>query len=150
MAEKNIPLVTTLSVSLGIADMKGLPEHMMRKAKALGDASKHSFALAHQYGILVALGTDYSNSPNTPFAEIGKEFFSLTRCGYSNMEAIKAGTINGAYLMKSDDKFGSLEVGKLADLVVVDGDPSKDIMLLANAKNVRLVMIGGQIKKNTL
>ena len=150
MAEKNIPLVTTLSVSLGIADMKGLPEHMMRKAKALGDASKHSFALAHQYGILVALGTDYSNSPNTPFAEIGKEFFSLTRCGYSNMEAIKAGTINGAYLMKSDDKFGSLEAGKLADLVVVDGDPSNDIMLLANAKNVRLVMIGGQIKKNTL
>lgn len=150
MAEKNISLVTTLSVSLGIADMEGLPEHMMRKAKALGDASKHSFALAHQYGILVALGTDYSNSPNTPFAEIGKEFFSLTRCGYSNMEAIKAGTINGAYLMKSDNKFGSLEVGKLADLVVVDGDPSKDIMLLANAKNVRLVMIGGQIKKNTL
>lgn len=55
-----------------------------------------------------------------------------------------------AYLMKSDDKFGSLEAGKLADLVVVDGDPSNDIMLLANAKNVRLVMIGGQIKKNTL
>ena len=150
MAEKNISLVTTLSVSLGIADMEGLPEHMMRKAKALGDASKHSFALAHQYGILVALGTDYSNSPNTPFAEIGKEFFSLTRCGYSNMEAIKAGTINGAYLMKSDNKFGSLEAGKLADLVVVDGDPSNDIMLLANADHVRLVMIGGEIKKNTL
>ena len=95
MAEKNIPLVTTLSVSLGIADMTGLPDYMMRKAKKLGDASKHSFALAHQYGIRVALGTDYSNSPNTPFKEIGKEFYSLTRCGYSNMEAIKAGTING-------------------------------------------------------
>ena len=63
------------------------------------------------------------------------------------MEAIKAGTINGAYLMKSDDKFGSLEAGKLA---VVDGDPSEDIMLLANADHVRLVMIGGEIKKNTL
>lgn len=150
MAEKNIPLVTTLSVSLGLADMKGLPDYMTKKAKALGDASKHSFALAHQYGIRVALGTDYSNSPNTPFHEIGKEFYSLTRCGYTNMEAIKAGTINGAYLMKSDDKFGSLEAGKLADLVVVDGDPSEDIMLLANADHVRLVMIGGEIKKNTL
>lgn len=49
-----------------------------------------------------------------------------------------------------DDKFGSLEAGKLADLVVVDGDPSEDIMLLANADHVRLVMIGGEIKKNTL
>ena len=150
MAEKDIPLVTTLSVSLGIADMKGLPEYMMKKAKALGNASKHSFELAHQYGIRVALGTDYSNSPNTPYHEIGKEFYSLTRCGYSNMEAIKAGTINGAYLMKSDDKLGSLEAGKLADLVVINGDPSKDIMLLADADNVRLVMIGGEIKKNTL
>lgn len=50
---------------------------MTKKAKALGDASKHSFVLAHQYGIRVALGTDYSNSPNTPFHEIGKEFYSL-------------------------------------------------------------------------
>lgn len=150
MAEKNIPLVTTLSVSLGIADMDGLPEHMMRKAKALGDASKHSFELAHRYNIKVALGTDYSNSPNTPYREIGKEFYSLTRCGYTNMEAIKAGTINGAYLMKSDDKFGSLEAGKLADLVIVDKNPLDDIMLLANADNVKLVMIGGKIVKNML
>lgn len=150
MAEKNIPLVTTLSVSLGLADMTGLPDYMMRKAKKLGDASKHSFALAHQYGIRVALGTDYSNSPNTPFKEIGKEFYSLTRCGYSNMEAIKAGTINGAYLMKSADKFGSLEAGKLADLVIVNGNPLEDIKLLADADNIGLVMIGGDVKKNIL
>lgn len=45
MAEKNIPLVTTLSVSLGLADMKGLPDYMTKKAKALGDASKHSLHL---------------------------------------------------------------------------------------------------------
>ncbi len=148
MAEKEIPLVTTLSVSLGLADMKGLPEHMMRKAAKLGDASKHSFELAHQYGIRVALGTDYSNSPNTPFREIGKEFYSLTRCGYSNMEAIKAGTIHGACLMKSDTQFGSLTAGKLADLVVVKGNPLEDIRLLADADKISLVMIGGSIKKN--
>ena len=74
MAEKNIPLVTTLSVSLGLADMKGLPDFMTKKAKALGDASKHSFVLAHQYGIRVALGTDYSNSPNTRFMKSEKNF----------------------------------------------------------------------------
>ncbi|MBQ8637727.1 MAG: amidohydrolase family protein [Lachnospiraceae bacterium] len=150
MAEKNIPLVTTLSVSLGIADMKGLPEHMMKKAAKLGDSSKRSFELAHRYGIRVALGTDYSNSPNTPFREIGKEFYSLTRCGYSNMEAIKAGTINGAYLMKSDHEFGSVEAGKLADLVIVKGNPLEDIMLLAHADHIGMVMIGGDVKKNCL
>lgn len=150
MAEKKIPLVTTLSVSLGLADMKGLPEHMMRKAAKLGDASKHSFELAHRYGIRVALGTDYSNSPNTPFSQIGKEFYSLTRCGYTNMEAIKAGTINGAFLMKSEKEFGSLEAGKLADLVVVKGNPLEDILLLADADNIDYVMIGGKAVKNRL
>lgn len=150
MAERDIPLVTTLSVSLGLSDMKGLPEHMMRKAAKLGDASKHSFELAHRYGIRVALGTDYSNSPNTPFRRIGKEFYSLTRCGYSNMEAIKAGTINGAFLMKSEKQFGSLEAGKLADLVVVKGNPLEDILLLADADNVDFVMIGGRAVKNRL
>lgn len=150
MAEKDIPLVTTLSVSLGIADMKGLPDYMMKKAAKLGNASKHSFELAHQYGIRVALGTDYSNSKNTPFRHIGKEFYSLTRCGYSNMEAIKAGTINGAYLMKSDHEFGTVEAGKLADLVIVKGNPLEDIMLLADAENIALVMIGGEIKKNQI
>lgn len=150
MAEKNIPLVTTLSVSLGLADMKGLPEHMRRKAKALGDASKHSFELAHRYNIKVALGTDYSNSPNTPYREIGKEFYSLTRCGYSNMEAIKAGTANGAYLMKASDSFGTLEAGKLADLVIVKGNPLEDIKLLANADNIAFVMIGGDVKKDKI
>lgn len=148
MAEKDIPLVTTLSVSLGLSDMKGLPEHMMKKAAKLGNASKHSFELAHRYGIRVALGTDYSNSPNTPFRQIGKEFYSLTRCGYSNMEAIKAGTINGAFLMKSEQEIGSLEAGKLADLVVVKGNPLEDILLLADADNISLVMIGGRTVKN--
>ncbi len=150
MAEKDIPLVTTLSVSLGLSDMQGLPDYMMKKAAKLGDSSKYSFELAHRYGIRVALGTDYSNSKNTPFSKIGKEFYSLTRCGYSNMEAIKAGTINGAYLMKSDHEFGTVEPGKLADLVIVKGNPLNDILLLAESDNIGLVMIGGDVKKNQL
>lgn len=71
-------------------------------------------------------------------------------CGIPIWKPIKAGTINGAVFEMSVISSGSLEAGKLADLVVVDGDPSEDIMLLANADHVRLVMIGGEIKKNTL
>ncbi|MGN1018796.1 MAG: amidohydrolase family protein [Aristaeellaceae bacterium] len=150
MRERNVPLVTTLSVSLGLAEMKGLPEHMMRKARALEGCSMRSFQMAHAYGITVALGTDYSNSPNTPFLEIGKEFYSLTRCGYTPMEAIKAGTTNGALLMKKQDQFGRLEAGMLADIVLVDGNPLDDIRLLAHADHVKLVLIGGKVQKNTL
>lgn len=147
MKEKNIPLVTTLSVALGIADMKNLPDFMMKKAVSVKESAMHSFQMAHEAGIRVALGTDYSNSRNTPFKQIGKEFYSLTRCGYTPMEAIKAGTINGAYLMRKDREIGSLEVGKLADLVVVDGNPLEDICCLSDADHVKVVMIGGNVVK---
>lgn len=147
MKEKDIPLVTTLSVALGIADMKNLPDFMMKKAVSVKESAMRSFRMAHEAGIRVALGTDYSNTPNTPFEHIGKEFYSLTRCGYTPMEAIKAGTINGAFLMRKDKEIGTLEEGKLADLVIVDGNPLEDILVLADAANVKLVMIGGKILK---
>ncbi len=147
MKERNVPLVTTLSVALGLSDMQGLPPHMMRKAQGVKEAAMRSFRMAHEYGITVALGTDYSNSPNTPFSEIGREFYSLTRCGYSPMEAIRAGTVNGAKLMRREKDIGTVEAGKLADLVLVQGNPLKDIQVLAHADNVQLVMIGGKIQK---
>jgi imidazolonepropionase-like amidohydrolase len=150
MQEGDVSLVTTLTIALGIADMKNLPDFMMKKAQGIREACLRSYELAHRAGIRVALGTDFSNSANTAYWEIGKEFNALTRCGFSPMEAIKAGTINGAYLMKSDSQFGSLEKGKLADLVVVHGDPLKDITLLGSADNIKLVMIGGEVRKNLI
>ena len=68
MKENGVPLVTTLAVALGLSDMKGLPDYMMEKAKKIRGCSMNSFRLAHDYGLTVALGTDYSNSPNTPFS----------------------------------------------------------------------------------
>ena len=147
MKENHIPLVTTLSVALGLADMKDLPPHMIRKAQGIKEAAMRSFRLARQYGITVALGTDYSNSPNTPYSEIGREFYSLTRCGYMPMEAVKAGTVNGAKLMRREREIGTVEAGKLADLVLVQGNPLSDILTLAHADNVKLVLIGGRIQK---
>ncbi len=147
MKERNVPLVTTLSVALGLADMKDLPPHIMRKAQGVKEAAMRSFRMAREYGITVALGTDYSNSPNTPYSEIGREFYSLTRCGYTPMEAVKAGTVNGAKLMRRDHEIGTVEAGKLADLVLVKGNPLEDIQILAHADNVQMVLIGGKIQK---
>ena len=147
MKEKDIPLVTTLRVALGLADMKNLPDFMMKKAVSVKECAMNSFRMAHEAGIRVALGTDYSNTGNTPFKHIGKEFYSLTHCGYTPMEAIKAGTINGAYLMRKEREIGTLEAGKLADLVIVNGNPLEDILVLADADNISTVMIGGKIVK---
>ena len=65
------------------------------------------------------------------------------------MEAIRAATVNAAHLLLNEEETGSLEKGKLADLVIVDGDPLADIEVLTNAAHVKLVMLGGKVEKNT-
>lgn len=147
MKDLDATLVSTLSVSLGISEYRNLPDHMVKKAKNIREHCLRSYHMAHEAKIRVALGTDYSNSENTPFAEIGHEFYALTQCGYTPMEAIKAGTINGAYLMHADDRTGSIKAGKSADLVVVSGNPLEDIQILGCKDNIRMVLIGGKIKK---
>lgn len=150
MAEKNIPLVSTLSVSLGVANIPGLPDWMHEKALLCAENNKKTIAMARKAGIRIALGTDFSNSKNTPYLENGKEFEAMVRGGMTPMESIKAGTIHAAYVMRMDDQIGSLEAGKLADVVVVDGDPLSDIFCLTHADHVKMVIKNGRIEKNTL
>lgn len=150
MAEKNIPLTSTLTVSLGVANMPGLPAWMHEKAVNCAENNKKTIAMARKAGIRIALGTDFSNSPNTPYTENGREFEAMVRGGMTPMESIKAGTINAAYAMRMDDQIGSLEAGKLADVVIVDGNPLEDIFCLAHADHVKMVIKDGKIEKNTL
>lgn len=150
MAEKKVPLVSTLSVSLGVANMPGLPDWMHEKAVNCAEANKKTIAMARKAGIKIALGTDFSNSKNTPYLENGREFEAMVRAGMTPMEAVKAGTINAAEVMGMGDETGSLAAGKLADVVIVDGDPIADIFCLTSASHVKLVIKDGKIEKNTL
>ena len=150
MAEKKVPLVSTLSVSLGVANMPGLPDWMQEKANLCAEANKKTIAMARKAGVKIALGTDFSNSKNTPYLENGREFEAMVRGGLTPMESIQAGTINAAEVMQMGDELGSLEAGKLADVVIVDGDPLSDIFCLTHAAHVKLVIKDGKIEKNTL
>lgn len=150
MKEMDATLVTTLSVSLGVANIPGLPDWMAEKARNCAAANKNTIRMAREAGIRIALGTDYSNSRNSPYLELGREFEAMTRAGMTPMEAIQAGTINAAYLMMADHETGSLEAGKLADVVLVDGDPLQDIWCLTSAEHVKAVFLNGEMKKNTI
>lgn len=150
MAEMDATLVTTLSVSLGVANIPGLPDWMAKKVKACAEANIETIRMAREAGIRIAFGSDYSNSRNSPYKNLGSEFEAMTRAGMTPMEAIKAGTINAAYLMMTQDETGSLEAGKLADIVVVQGDPLQDIRVLTDADYVKLVMLNGNIVKNAI
>lgn len=148
MAEKDATLVTTLAIALNVANFPGMPEYVVEKAKDCAAANIKTISMARKYGVRIALGTDYSNSPNTPYAEIGKEFESMTQAGMTPMEAIKAGTVNAAHLMKMSDKIGTLEKGKLADIVIAEGNPLQDIKCLGHKDNIKLVIKEGIIEKD--
>lgn len=147
MAEKNIPLVTTLAVSLGVSKMPGLPQWLKDKAAECAEYNKRTIAMAREAGITIAFGTDYSNTKNTPFRHIGKEFEAMTEAGMTKMEAICAGTINAAKVCRIAEETGSLEVGKYADITLVKGNPLEDIRVLGDAQNVTGVFISGKKEK---
>ena len=150
MKELDATLVTTLSVSLGVANIPGLPDWMAKKVKACAEANIRTIQMARDAGIRIAFGSDYSNSKNSPYKNLGAEFRAMTRAGMTNMEAIRAGTINAAYLTMNAEETGSLEPGKLADIVIVDGDPLREIDVLTDADHVKLVMLNGKIVKDHL
>jgi imidazolonepropionase-like amidohydrolase len=97
---------------------------------------------AHRKGVKIGVGLDFGTGykPNV----YAREFAVLTEIGMSNMEAIQAGTRVNAEMLGWDDKLGSLEVGKLADIIAIPGNPLEDIALL---ENVSFVMLGGRVIK---
>ena len=73
-----------------------------------------------------------------------REFASLVKAGMTPMQAIQAGTRVAAEALRWQDRIGTVEAGKLADLVAVQGDPLRDI---AELQRVTFVMIGGKVVK---
>ena len=109
----------------------------MEKASKCYAANVNTIAMARKAGIRIAFGTDFSNSKNTAYRKEGQEFEAMVRAGMTPWEAIQAGTINAAHVMRKADKLGSLEVGKKADLIVID--PHGPSMMPVNDKIAALV-----------
>jgi len=104
--------------------------------------------LAHEIGVKLGVGTDY---PGTPAAwRIGDrtmaELRELVACGLSPMESIVAATRTNAEAFGRLDDLGTLEPGKKADLIVVNGDPLDDVAVLGDENRIELVIKDGQVE----
>jgi imidazolonepropionase-like amidohydrolase len=86
---------------------------------------------AYKAGVKIAVGSDLCGSA-IPSHVCAREFATLIEAGLSPMDAIKAGTIVGAELLQWDDRLGSIETDKLADIIAVSGNPLEDISALEN------------------
>ena len=101
-------------------------------------------------GGIVGMGGDYGFAWN-PHGHYAKELtFFVNYVGFTPMETLICATKNGAEMMGRADQFGTLEVGKLGDVLVLDGDPLKDISLIENRQNILAVLQGGILKAGRL
>ncbi len=99
---------------------------------------------AHKQGVKVAVGVDLGGYMTDPVVFV-REMAVLVEAGLTPMQAIQAGTRVGAELLRWDDRLGTVEAGKLADLVAVAGNPLEDMKAL---ERVEFVMIGGRVARS--
>ena len=118
------------------------PAIVQPKAATIGPKIQETFSKAYKKGVKIAFGTDAGVFPH---GLNGREFKYMQEVGMPAIETIQSATINAAKLLRIEDELGSIKVGKLADLVAVDGNPLEDISLM---ENVSFVMKDGVIVKN--
>lgn len=119
-----------------------LPPQILAKANAAYQSGRNAFQRALAKGVLIGFGTDAAVYPHGRNAE---EFNQMVMLGMKPIDALKAATSSDAQLLGLADKIGTLEPGKLADIVAVPGDPLQDIR---QTEHVFFVMKEGLIFKN--
>lgn len=140
-----VPTLSPLHWIIAKGNDGGLPDYVMNKAKDLSEVAKNSFRMAYESKVNVAMGTD----SGTPFNFHGKNALELelmTKNGMSPIDAIITATKKSAENLGLADSIGTIEVGKLADLILIDGDPLSDITLLQNESKIKVVMKEGEVE----
>ena len=132
-------LATTAACRLGC----GIPESALKKAKSMTKRHQLSFKNALRDGILIAMGTD-AGTPFNVHGENTQELERMVALGMSPMQAILASTSAGARLIGIQDQVGTIEEGKLADILLFEGNPLRRIDLLRDRSRIVGVMQAGK------
>ena len=137
--------VPTITAGKSVADSAKIPGYypaiIVPKAISIGSQLQATFAKAYKAGVKIAFGTDagvYAHGKNW------MEFVYMNEAGMPALETIKSATVNASELLGMSTQLGSIEKGKLADIIAVDGDPSKDIKVMGK---VKFVMKDGKVTK---
>ncbi len=110
--------------------------------KAVVDRHRESFKTAMRLGVRIASGSDAGDFPHR---DAGRELVLMVEYGMAPLDALRAATLTDAELLSWSDQVGTIEAGKLADIVAVEGDPTRDIEAV---RRVRFVMKGGSVARD--
>ncbi|MCB0585201.1 MAG: amidohydrolase family protein, partial [Phaeodactylibacter sp.] len=145
MKEKGTYFVPTISAGKFVAEKAKVegyfPAIIVPKALAIGPQIQATFAKAYKKGVKIAFGTDSGVSPH---GDNAKEFIYMTEAGMPPMDAIRSATITSAELLGISDQLGSIEAGKLADIIAVKENPLEKMETLLE---VEFVMKEGKVYK---
>jgi imidazolonepropionase-like amidohydrolase len=119
----------------------GLPTENLEKEKMVGRLQRENFSKAVRAGAKMAFGTDAGVYPH---GDNARQFYYMVKFGMTPAQAIHAATSNAADLLGRSKDIGTIEAGKYADIIAVDGDPLSDVRVL---ERVSFVMKGGTIYK---
>ena len=153
LLERNTPVIPALyfeKASVELGPQFGLPQAVIAGHQETLDGGAESARRILRAGGRLGMGGDYGFGWN-PHGDYARELVFFVRdVGLTPLEVIKCATKTGAEIMGRGDEFGTLEKGKLADVLVVDGDPVKDIGVLTERKRFLAVMQGGVLKAGSL
>lgn len=127
---------------------KGHPKKSPSEIQAMMDRPAQECTKILKAGAMLAAGTGLGGDTQAEMGTNAVEMELLvSRAGFTPMEAIVAATKNGAIACYMGDKTGTVEVGKFADIIVVDGDPLSDIKILQDNDKIKMVMLEGKVEK---
>jgi imidazolonepropionase-like amidohydrolase len=150
MKENSVFFVPTIAAMYHIGKMgiaAGIPAWAVEKNNIVAPHHKESVKKAHRAGVTIAMGTD----AGTPFNYHGKNLMEiplLVQHGLSPMEALIGATSTASQVLGLENIIGTIEPGKIADLVLVKNNPLKDINIFNEEDAIARVMKGGQFLKD--
>jgi imidazolonepropionase-like amidohydrolase len=121
---------------------RNAPDYIVKKMQTVSAAAQGVLKRAFAAGLKVGFGTDAAVYPHGLNAH---EFAVYVNLGMTPLQAIQTTTVNDADLLGWSNKVGTIDAGKWADIIAVDGDPLKDVTTL---EHVKFVMKGGEVVKN--
>jgi imidazolonepropionase-like amidohydrolase len=135
LLKTDTPIVPTQAIAWSLAtfgEEMGFGPHIARKSREVGAEAAERLRMAYKAGVRIATGTDADN----PRASLARECMLLTEIGMPPLEAITAATRTPAEILRIADRVGTIETGKVADLLLVHGNPVEEISDLAAVDGV--------------
>ena len=141
-----VPTATALHRTLELGAESGRSDRELDRIKHHIEAQSFVLQRSRELGIKVLCGTDTGNAPHMPYGEFHANEAELlvTLGGYTPMEALQACTRDNAYVVGLENQVGTIEAGRLADMILLDADPLEDIRVLQAGRHVAMVIKNGE------